>query len=297
MNIEKYRNFQEAYVKTINYVHKFGDIVKVRGNSMKEVIPYMFTIRNPRDRMLLLKARPKIYRYIFGELLWYLTGRDDLEFINNYSKVWQRLSDDGIHSNSAYGKYIFRPMCVKGEGVNYNKINILNSQWEHVKEVLKNDPCSRQAVIQIKPIQMYDTKDVTCTYNLQFFIRNDKLNMIANMRSNDLIYGTTFDIFMFTFLQELMAAELGIELGTYTHFAANIHYYYKDIDTIMQIIQDNELDVLTPQMPSIQSDFRIHDLPLLIVLENNYWKGFDYSEQYNSLSSLGKFLADLLIGG
>ena len=295
----RYKNFQEAYYGMLNTVVNTGADVTVRGLDMKEIIPGYFEIENPRDRLLNINCRSNINKYIFGELMWYLSGRDDNAFINKYSKMWSRLMDDGIHNNSAYGKYIFNKMPSKGFGVRYNGNEVIEfkSQWEFVKEVLTRDPYSRQAVIHIKPIQMYDTKDTVCTYFLQFFIRDNKLDMIACMRSNDLMFGTTYDVFMFTFLQELMASELGIEVGIYKHFASNMHIYMKDIEKINDIISEDAANRDTFKFDKIPGNFREHDLPILLKIEEQYWnndKQID-EELINSLSTVGKQLVDLLI--
>ena len=295
----RYKNFQEAYYGMLNTVVNTGANVTVRGLDMKEIIPGYFEIENPRDRLLNIDCRSNINKYIFGELMWYLSGRDDNAFINKYSKMWSRLMDDGIHNNSAYGKYIFNKMPNKGFGVRYNGNEVIEfkSQWEFVKEVLTRDPYSRQAVIHIKPIQMYDTKDTVCTYFLQFFIRDNKLDMIACMRSNDLMFGTTYDVFMFTFLQELMASELGIEVGIYKHFASNMHIYMKDIEKINDIISEDAANRDTFKFDKIPGNFREHDLPILLKIEEQYWnndKQID-EELINSLSTVGKQLVDLLI--
>lgn len=300
-----YKNFQQAYYNMIDTVTTFGNSVTVRGYDMKEIIPGYFEIANPRDRLLNIDCRSNITKYIFGELLWYLTGRDDVTFIDKYSKQWAKLSDDGQHCNSAYGKYIFNKMPAVGYGSIYdvpyseyvaNKDNY-KSQWEYVKETLRKDPYSRQAVIHIKPVQMYDTKDVTCTYFLQFFIRNNKLDMIAGMRSNDLLFGTTYDVFMFTFLQELMAAELGVGLGTYKHFASNMHIYAKDREKIDAILSENA-DKPTFKFEAIPESFREHDVPILVDIEKLYWeKDSKYQELIRGLSKVGKQLVSLLIKG
>ena len=305
-----FKNFQEAYSQILNDLMNYGSKVTVRGLDMIEWPDgaYQFTISNPRDRLLNIDCRSNINKYIFGELLWYLSARDDVEFISKYSKVWARLADDGLHNNSAYGKYIFRPVPKIGFGSYYgesyakfidNSDNYM-SQWDFVKETLKKDPYSRQAVIHIKPIQMYDTKDTTCTYFLQFFIRNGKLNMTACMRSNDVLKGTTFDVFMFTFMQELMAAELGVELGTYTHIACNMHMYMSDIDIINKIIEENICNKVTHQFKEISSNFREHDLPILLELEKDFWdnnKVFtdDMIIKLNNLSEASKNLVEILL--
>lgn len=297
-----YKNFQQAYYGMLNKVLINGDDVTVRDLDMRELIPGYFEIENPRDRILNIDCRNKqVRKYIFGELMWYLSGRDDVAFINKYSKMWARLSDDGVHNNSAYGKYIFNELPVAGYGINNTNLSPLQfkSQWEFVKEILKRDPFSRQAVIHIKPIQMYDTKDTVCTYFLQFFIRENKLDMIACMRSNDIMFGTTYDVFMFTFLQELMASELGLEVGTYKHFACNFHFYKKDMPKIEAILAENP-DKDTLQMAKIPANFRDHDLPILLELEDQYWEDdahLDIDKKLiNSLSTVGKQLFSFLTG-
>lgn len=295
-----HKNFQTAYYSLIQKIIAEGSEVTVRGLDMKEIIPGYFEIENPRDRLLNIDCRSAIKKYIFGELMWYLTGRDDVEFINKYSKMWARLSDDGIHNNSAYGKYIFNEMPIAGYGINNDNFKDteleFKTQWEFVKEVLTKDPASRQATIHIKPIQMYSTKDTVCTYFLQFFIRNNKLDMIACMRSNDLLFGTTYDVFMFTFLQELMASELGYEVGSYKHFASNMHIYMKDMEKINDILKESP-DKKTFDFARIPSDFRSHDLPILVKLEKSYWDNAELDNNLiDSLSDIGRQLLSMLTG-
>jgi thymidylate synthase len=55
---------------------------------------------------------------------------------------------------------------------------------------------------------LYDqrrTCDVPCTLTLQFLIRQGRLDMIVNMRSNDLLWGFSYDITQFAFVQRLLA--------------------------------------------------------------------------------------------
>lgn len=296
-----YKNFQEAYYGMLNKVVNEGKEVTVRGLDMLELIPGYFEIENPRDRVLNIDCRNKsVRRYLFGELLWYLTGNNRCDFIGKYSKMWPALSDDGEHNNSAYGQFIFNELPTVGYGITNNNFENkeveFKSQWEFVKEVLTKDPCSRQAVIHIKPIQMYATKDTVCTFFLHFFIRDGKLDMIACMRSNDLMFGTTYDVFMFTFLQELMAAELGIEVGTYKHFASNIHIYKKDMEKINAILSE-DVNKETLPMHKIEKDFRTTDLPILLEAERQYWESDSHEIEgilEASLSDVGKDLLKLL---
>ena len=85
---------------------------------------------------------------------------------------------------------------------------------------------------------MIETKDEPCTIALQFRIRDNKLHCTGIMRSNDIWYGFPYDIAFFTELQMMMADELGVEYGSYTHFVTSLHVYNKDLDKIIKIISN-----------------------------------------------------------
>ena len=63
--------------------------------------------------------------------------------------------------------------------------------------------------------------------NEVFTIINNRLDMCVTMRSNDLWYGFCNDQYQFSKLQHYVWNRLGkdIEIGTYFHFAHNLHLY------------------------------------------------------------------------
>jgi thymidylate synthase len=100
-------------------------------------------------------------------------------------------------------------------------------QLDYIIEELKSNLQSRRASISI-----YDAKDrynfendTPCTYAINFYILNNKLNMSVMMRSNDLWYGFCNDQYCFSKLQEMISNELKLKVGTYYHFVNNIHIY------------------------------------------------------------------------
>ena len=78
--------------------------------------------------------------------------------------------------------------------------------------------------------------DVPCTLSLQFFIRDEKLHMIVNMRSSDLIFGIAYDIPAFTLFQEILAEQLGVSLGSYTHMSNSLHIYERHFGMVESIL-------------------------------------------------------------
>lgn len=182
-----------------------------------EIINAVTVIDNPKDNLVTSPIRKLSHKYAIGELLWYLSGSNKLDAIANYSKAWNKLSDDGETVNSAYGHRIFEKFGF--------------DQWEHVKGLLKADPNSRQAVIHIKEPNPEKTKDLPCTVALQYFIRDGKLYATTYMRSNDIWLGFPYDVFTFTCLQIKMAFELGVGIGSYTHIAGSLHLYSRNVQS------------------------------------------------------------------
>jgi thymidylate synthase len=102
------------------------------------------------------------------------------------------------------------------------------------------DNNSRQIVLPILNIQDTNrkTKDLPCTISLQLLVRNNMLDMIVNMRSNDIIWGLPYDIFFFTVFQEIIANTIGIRLGTYIHRPASLHLYKEHFDLFNLVAND-----------------------------------------------------------
>ena len=73
---------------------------------------------------------------------------------------------------------------------------------------------------------------------MQFLLRNGRLHLITTMRANDMYRGIVSDVFAFTFLQELMAAELGVEIGSYHHQVGSSHLYMSDFLRAMGLLEN-----------------------------------------------------------
>ena len=186
-----------------------------------EMINANLVLYDPTQNTMCNCKRKMPMRYAIGELLWYNSRQPTWNSIAPYSKFWKGISDDGEHVNSNYG------WCI------HDKYTF--DQWQMVRELLKRDPNSRQAVIHIKePRDLINrpSKDVNCTIALQFILRNNKLDLIVTMRSNDIWLGLPYDLFNFTCMQIQMAMELGVEIGAYYHNAASLHMYKSDVEKI-----------------------------------------------------------------
>lgn len=183
----------------------------------KELTNYTFTIDDLyTNECITLKNGGTNLTYVAAELLWYWSSRNDLAFIQKFSKFWDCVTDDGVTANSAYG-YILQ------EKHGFNQI-------ETIIDLLKFDPNSRRAVLNINVpnANVKTTKDEMCTICLNYQIRDGVLDCNCVMRSNDFNFGLRNDIAYFLYLQKYIADRLGVGYGRYTHYAFSMHMYDKD---------------------------------------------------------------------
>ncbi len=224
--------FSNVYKKMCIYLLENGEKSSPRNMNTQEVEGAIIKVKNPRSRILNNKLRKVSIPFAIGEWLWHMEGRDDLEMIQYYAPSYDKYSDDGKILNGAYGPRIKRSLL-------------------KIVEILKEDPDSRRAVVPIygKEDAGLDSKDIPCTIGFQFLIRNNKLDMIVNMRSNDIFLGFPYDTFNFTMWQEYVACKLNVEIGTYIHIANSLHFYEKDREKIVKAslaeeVEENEMEAM-----------------------------------------------------
>lgn len=226
----KFKNVNDAWYHLVKEVVNKGEEI---GNT-KELTNIAFQIENPWENIVSCRNSFSLTYYL-GEMVWYGAGKDDVEFISKFGRVWNHLTDNGIYNNSAYG-YILK-----------NKHGF--NQIDKAVELLSKDKYSRRAVlnINIPRRDVIETNDEMCTIALQFLIRDNELHMTGIMRSNDLWTGTPYDLFYFTSLQQLVAQRLNVSVGTYTHFATSLHYYLRDEEKLRKSIdiydKNQEVDI------------------------------------------------------
>jgi thymidylate synthase len=123
--------------------------------------------------------------------------------------------------------------------VNVEKWNGI-SQFEWCVKRLLEDKNTRQAIINYNmPRYKYEgVKDLVCTISQQFLVRNEKLDCVTLMRSNDLIYGLTYDLPWFTNLQIKLAEIIDVPLGIYNHYDSSLHVYEQHFEMLTKIAKE-----------------------------------------------------------
>lgn len=156
--------------------------------------------------------------YVRRELEWY---KSESLNVNNIPggppKIWQQVSTKEGWINSNYGWCIWNPD-------NFN-------QYKKCMAQLKADKNSRRAIMIYTRPSMQDDyndngmSDFMCTNTVQYLIRNGELYALVNMRSNDVVYGYKNDYAWQNYVQQSLAADLGVEVGPIIWNVGSLHVY------------------------------------------------------------------------
>ena len=204
------------------YQHLCGDVLTrgaarlVRGYETTEFVGAHLILTEPKSSIIDTPERNLNKAFQVAEMIWILSGSDDLDTIAYYNKNMRKFSDDGKVLAGAYGPR-------------------LKPQFKYALECLKSDHGTRQAVMTIWTPNPARSKDIPCTVRMQLIRSDNKLDMVVYMRSNDIYLGLPYDISTFTMIQLLFAHELGLEPGIYHHMVGSLHAYKSDYEKIKSI--------------------------------------------------------------
>jgi thymidylate synthase len=217
---------------------KKGSRVHASRGWNKELVGVTLKLTNPRARLSHTEKKGTVFSGL-GELLWYLSRSRASKFISYYIEEYADNAERDGSLHGAYGPRLF--------GKERNQV-------KRIVSMLQQRETTRKAVVQLFDAADLDRtyRDVPCTCALQFLVRSGHLAMIAMMRSNDAYLGMPHDVFTFTMLQEIVARELGYEIGEYTHFASSLHLYERHFDKAKKYLAEgwqSTEHVAMPPMP------------------------------------------------
>lgn len=231
--------FSDIYPFVNYYIFTQKEYEESRDGKVKEMLDMKTTLLNPYRRCVGGCERDINIFFLLAEAMWIALGRKDVAFLTLFNKKMSDFSDDGKTFHAPYG-YRLRHFGIRTEDSFIDDNLNASKGYDQVIDAIKiftENPNSRQVVMSIWNPNFdlgYKTKDIPCNDMVMLKIRNGKLITTIQNRSNDLHWGLPTNIFQFSFLTELMAGALGVELGTQTHNSQSLHIYeWNDIASKM----------------------------------------------------------------
>jgi len=214
-----------------------------RGGPTKEVLQVATSITDPMQRWVVSRNPPMNPAFALVEVVWIMTGRNDLAFLQAWNSRLQEYVGPGPTLHGAYGYRLRRHLGL--------------DQLTRAFEALRNDADTRQVVLQIwdSSIDLPATNgspadpDIPCNIASLLKVREDKLEWVQIIRSNDLFLGVPHNFVQFTCLQEIIAGWLNLDCGAYHQISDSLHLYERDETNVLA---SQPLDKVPPNTDSLK---------------------------------------------
>ncbi len=157
--------------------------------------------------------------YVEAEIKWYESQSTNVNDIYGSEKeppaAWKMTANHRGEINSNYGKLIYS--------------NAYFNQYESVLNTLIDSPDSRRAMmVYNRPSIQFEynwngTNDFICTNAVGYYIRDNRLHVSVQMRSNDVIFGYKNDLAWQRYVQNKLLNDYNEATSSSIH-AGNIHW-------------------------------------------------------------------------
>ena len=244
------QNANEIWVQLVSAFRSDADTKSQssRAGDTREILHAGIALSDPRQRWTSVRQPPLNIAFAFAEVVWIVTGRNDAAFLNYFNRKLPLFCGATSTYPGAYGYRLRRHFGF--------------DQLEKAYDVLRNNPDSRQAVLQLwdakEDLPHHDgsarSNDIPCNVLSLLKVREGRLEWTQIMRSNDIFRGLPYNLIQFTCLQEIIAGWLNLELGAYHHLSDSLHVYNVDWEHIVEtpLVQSEELHRFNPDVLSLE---------------------------------------------
>lgn len=191
----------------------------------------------------LLTTKKTPFRLIANELEFFINGITDKKWLQDHNNhIWdewakpqkapyghdeeskKRMFEErdlgpiyGFQWRHFNAPYISYDTDYTGQGID---------QLKKVVETLKTNPRDRRMIVSAwNPLQFGEMGLPPCHYSFQITVIDDKLNLLWNQRSIDIMLGLPFNIASYALLLHLLAKETGFKEGKLVGFLADVHLF------------------------------------------------------------------------
>jgi thymidylate synthase len=207
----------------------------------------------------LLTTKKLHLRSIIYELLWFLRGETNVQYLKNHGvRIWNEWADENGELGPVYGAQWRTWTVADGETVD---------QISAVIEQIKNNPDSRRLIVSAWNVGELEKMALPpCHALFQFYVQDGRLSCQLYQRSADVFLGVPFNIASYALLTMMVAQACQLQAGDFVHTFGDAHLYLNHIDQArLQLTRQpypKPRMVISPDVRSI-FDFKYEDFELL----------------------------------
>lgn len=243
----------------LHHVLDQGNIKSDRtGTGTVSVFGYQMRF-NLQEGFPLLTTKKLHTRSIFHELLWFLKGETNIQYLkDNNVSIWDEWADENGNLGPVYGKQWRSWEAADGRSVD---------QIANVIEQIKTNPDSRRLlVVAFNPSDIEKMALPPCHAFFQFYVANGKLSCQLYQRSADIFLGVPFNIASYALLTHMVAQVCGLEAGEFIHTLGDAHIYSNHMEQVKLLLSRTPKNLPTLKLnPAVKNifDFKYEDIEIL----------------------------------
>lgn len=175
-----------------------------------------------------MTLRKTYFKSCVDELLWIWQKKsNNVKDLNSH--IWDSWADENGSIGKAYGYQLsVKHKYPQGEF----------DQVDKMLYDLKHNPESRRIISNI-----YNHADLSemhlypCAYSVTLNTSGDRLNMILNQRSQDMLVANNWNVCQYAVLLCMFAQVSGLKAGTLLHVIADAHIYDRHIPMVKELLE------------------------------------------------------------
>ena len=207
----------------------------------------------------LLTTKKLHLRSIIHELLWFLTGETNVQYLHeNKVTIWDEWADEQGNLGPVYGHQWRKWESADG---------CVIDQVTQVIEQIKTNPDSRRLIVSAWNVGDIDKMALPpCHLLFQFYVADGKLSCQLYQRSADVFLGVPFNIASYSLLCMMMAQVCGLKPGEFVHTLGDAHLYSNHLEqTELQLSREPKAlprMLINPEVNNL-FDFKFEDCELV----------------------------------
>ena len=175
------------------------------------------------DGFPLLTTKKLHLHSIIHELLWFLSGADNVRYLQeNNVKIWDAWADENGDLGPIYG-FQWRHWQKPGGGE--------VDQIAEVIEQIRTTPESRRHIVSAwNAADIEEMALPPCHTLFQFYVADGRLSCQLYQRSADIFLGVPFNIASYALLTLMIAQVCDLEPGDFVHTFGDLHLYSNHVE-------------------------------------------------------------------
>jgi len=209
------------------------------------------------------------FKSVVHELLWFLSGVTNIKYLqDNGVKIWNEWSNPDGELGPVYGKQWRRWESSNGKIIDQISLAI---------EQIKNNPDSRRIIIN-----SWNVGDISsmalppCHYSFQFYVANNKLSCMFQMRSVDSFLGLPYNIASYALLTHMIAQQCNLDIGDLIFTGGDCHIYLNHLEQVNLQLSREPLTLPTlniKRKPNSIFDYKYEDFEIVNYQAHSHIKG------------------------